>query len=83
MLKSVKLTKSSTIYFLLIFAPIAAALEFAHADHTVLFVIAAIALVPLAKRIGDSTVRLSTHYGATTGLENIWSRSSACSRAPS
>lgn len=67
MLKSLKLTKSSTIYFLLIFAPIAAALEFAHADHIVLFVVAAIALIPLAKLIGDSTEHLATHYGATTG----------------
>ena len=67
MLKSVKVTKSSAIYFLLIFAPIAAALEFAHADHIVLFVVAAIALIPLAKLIGDSTEHLATHYGATTG----------------
>ena len=49
------------------FVPIAIVLEFAHADHLVLFVIAAIALVPLAKLIGDSTEHLSTHYGATTG----------------
>lgn len=67
MLKSVKLTKSSAIYFLLIFAPIAAALEFANAGHIVLFVVAAIALIPLAKLIGDSTEHLATHYGATTG----------------
>ncbi len=67
MLKSVKLTKSSAIFFLLIFAPIVAALEFAHADHIVLFVVAAIALIPLAKLIGDSTEHLATHYGATTG----------------
>jgi Ca2+:H+ antiporter len=67
LLKSLKLTKSSAIYFLLIFAPIAAALEFAHADHIVLFVIAAIALIPLAKLIGDSTEHLATHYGATVG----------------
>jgi Ca2+:H+ antiporter len=67
LLKSVKLTKSSAIYFLLIFAPIAVALEFAHADHIVLFVVAAIALIPLAKLIGDSTEHLATHYGATTG----------------
>ena len=67
MLKSVKLTKSSAIYILLIFAPIAAALEFAHADHLVLFVISAIALIPLAKLIGDSTEHLATHYGPTAG----------------
>jgi Ca2+:H+ antiporter len=32
-----------------------------------LFIVAAIALIPLAKLIGDSTEHLSTHYGATTG----------------
>ncbi|HJU34275.1 MAG TPA: calcium/proton exchanger [Nitrososphaera sp.] len=67
MLKSVKLTKSSAIYILLIFAPIAAVLEFAHADHLVLFVVSAIALIPLAKLIGDSTEHLATHYGPTVG----------------
>ena len=67
MLKSVKLSKSSAIYILLIFAPIAAGLEFAHADHLVLFVVSAIALIPLAKLIGDSTEHLSTHYGHTAG----------------
>ncbi len=67
MLKSVKLTKSSAIYILLIFAPVAAALEFAHADHLVLFVISAIALIPLAKLIGDSTEHLATYYGPTAG----------------
>ncbi|HEY8139888.1 MAG TPA: calcium/proton exchanger [Nitrososphaera sp.] len=67
MLRSVKLSKASAIYFLLVFVPIALALEFAHADHLLLFVVTAIALIPLAKLIGDSTEHLSTHYGATTG----------------
>jgi Ca2+:H+ antiporter len=67
LLKSVKLSKSSAIYILLIFAPIAAGLEFVHADHLVLFVVSAIALIPLAKLIGDSTEHLSTHYGPTAG----------------
>ncbi|MEW6604141.1 MAG: calcium/proton exchanger [Thermoproteota archaeon] len=67
MLKSITLSKSSAVYFLLIFAPIAVALEFAHVDHIVLFVVAAIALIPLAKLIGDSTEHLATHYGATAG----------------
>jgi Ca2+:H+ antiporter len=67
LLKSVKLSKSSAIYVLLIFAPIAAGLEFAHADDLVLFVVSAIALIPLAKLIGDSTEHLSTHYGPTAG----------------
>ena len=67
MLKSVRLSKSSAIYFLLIFAPLAAGLEFAHADHLVLFIVSAIALIPLAKLIGDSTEHLATYYGPTAG----------------
>lgn len=63
----IKLSKSAAVYFLLVFAPIAVALEFAHANHIVLFVIAAIALIPLAKLIGDSTEHLATHYGPTMG----------------
>lgn len=63
----IKLSKSAAVYFLLVFAPIAVALEFAHANHIVLFVIAAIALIPLAKLIGDSTEHLATHYGPTVG----------------
>jgi Ca2+:H+ antiporter len=67
LLKSVRLSKSSAIYVLLIFAPIAAGLEFAHADHLVLFIVSAIALIPLAKLIGDSTEHLATHYGPAAG----------------
>jgi Ca2+:H+ antiporter len=67
LLKSVKLSKSSAIYVLLIFAPIAAGLEFAHADHLILFAVSAIALIPLAKLIGDSTEHLATYYGPTAG----------------
>lgn len=67
MLESIKLSKSSAIYLLLIFAPIAAALEVVHADHLVLFLVSAIALIPLAKLIGDSTEHLATHYGPTIG----------------
>ena len=52
---------------MLVFVPVAVVLEFIHADHITLFIVAAIALVPLAKLIGDSTEHLSTHYGATTG----------------
>lgn len=63
----IKLSKSAAVYFLLVFAPIAVALEFAHANHIVLFVIAAIALIPLAKLIGDSTEHLATYYGPTAG----------------
>ena len=65
--KPVKFSKSSAIYFLLVFAPIAVVLNLVGADHLVLFAMAIIGLIPLAKLIGDSTEHLATHYGATLG----------------
>ena len=67
MLTSLKLSKSSILFLLIIFTPIAVVLELVHADHIIIFVIAAIALIPLAKLIGDSTEHLSIHYGASLG----------------
>jgi Ca2+:H+ antiporter len=64
---SLQVSKSSLIYLLLIFTPIAIALEFINTDHIVIFVVASVALIPLAKLIGDSTEHLSVHYGATLG----------------
>ena len=64
---SLEFSKSSILYLLIIFTPIAVALEFVHADHIIIFVIAAIALIPLAKLIGDSTEHLSIHYGTSLG----------------
>lgn len=65
--KPVKFSKSSAIYFLLVFAPIAVVLNLVGADHLILFAMAIIGLIPLAKLIGDSTEHLATHYGATLG----------------
>ena len=67
MLISLQVSKSSLIYLLLIFTPIAIALEFINTDHIVIFVVASVALIPLAKLIGDSTEHLSVHYGPTLG----------------
>ena len=67
MLKTVKFSKSSAIYFLLVFAPTAVVLNLVGADHLILFAMAIIGLIPLAKLIGDSTEHLATHYGATLG----------------
>lgn len=67
MLTSLKLSKSSILYLIIIFTPIAVVLEFVHADDIIIFVIAAIALIPLAKLIGDSTEHLSIHYGTSLG----------------
>ena len=64
---NIKLSKSSALYFLLIFVPIAVILELAHAEHMVLFIVAALGLIPLAKLIGDSTEHLAAYYGATLG----------------
>jgi Ca2+:H+ antiporter len=64
---SLKLSKASIIYFLLIFVPIVIVLEYIHAEQLILFVAAAISLIPLAKLIGDSTEHLASHYGATLG----------------
>jgi Ca2+:H+ antiporter len=67
LLKNAKFSKSSAIYFLLVFAPIAVVLNLVGADHLILFAMAIIGLIPLAKLIGDSTEHLATHYGATLG----------------
>jgi Ca2+:H+ antiporter len=67
LLKTVKFSKSSAVYFLLVFAPIAVVLNLVGADHLILFAMAIIGLIPLAKLIGDSTEHLATHYGATLG----------------
>ncbi|MGH9913607.1 MAG: calcium/proton exchanger, partial [Nitrososphaeraceae archaeon] len=45
----------------------AVVLEYIHAEQLILFVVAAIGLIPLAKLIGDSTEHLASHYGATLG----------------
>ncbi|MBV9177619.1 MAG: calcium/proton exchanger [Nitrososphaeraceae archaeon] len=49
------------------FVPIAVILELAHAEHTILFVVAALGLIPLAKLIGDSTEHLAFYCGSTLG----------------
>ena len=40
-------------------------LEYSHSEPLLIFIFAAIALIPLAKLIGDSTEHLATHYGTT------------------
>lgn len=67
MLNKLKFSKSSAIYVLLVFTPIAVCLELLHVGYVILFVVTAIALIPLAKLIGDSTEHLSTYYGSTLG----------------
>jgi Ca2+:H+ antiporter len=59
------MTKSAALYFLVICAPIALVLEFAHSEPLLVLIFAAIGLIPLAKLIGQSTEHLATHYGPT------------------
>lgn len=60
--------KKSYITYVLLFAvPIAIILNFVHIDKFIVFIISSIALIPLAKLIGDSTEHLGSHYGATIG----------------
>jgi Ca2+:H+ antiporter len=61
------LIKSAALYLLIIFAPTAVVLDLVHVDNFFVFVFAAIALIPFAKLIGDSTEHLSEHYGPTLG----------------
>src|ERR687898_511813 len=63
----VKFAKSSIVYMLLVFAPIAFILDQFHSNATLLFIVSVISLIPLAKLIGDSTEHLASHYGPTTG----------------
>ena len=69
---NVNLSKSTALYFLIIFAPIALALEFIYPESLLIFIFAAIGLIPLAKLIGDSTEHLATNYGPTlSSLLNV------------
>ena len=62
---NVNLSKSTALYFLVICTPIALLLEFTHSEPLLVFIFAAIGLIPLAKLIGQSTEHLATHYGPT------------------
>lgn len=56
------------IYALLVFVPIAIVLElFVHGDPTLIFVTAGLAIVPLAKLVGDGTEELALHTGPRVG----------------
>ena len=62
-----KIKQISFVYFLLISIPFVVIFDFMHVDHVILFLISIIALIPLAKLIGDSTEHLAVHYGSTLG----------------
>jgi Ca2+:H+ antiporter len=52
---------------LLVFVPIAIILEFAQADPTLIFIIAALGIIPLADLIGEATEELAVHTGPKIG----------------
>jgi Ca2+:H+ antiporter len=61
------LKKSSILYIFLISIPVAVIVRLINADTTIQFIVAAVALIPLSKMIGDSTEDLSLYYGMTIG----------------
>jgi Ca2+:H+ antiporter len=54
-------------WILLAFAPVAFVGKFAHLDPIPLFVVSALAVIPLAALIGESTGHLATHVGRSAG----------------
>lgn len=55
------------IYGLLLFVPIAIIAEFTHADPLLIFVVSALAIIPLAKFIGEATEELALYTGPKFG----------------
>lgn len=64
---------SNVFYILFVFVPISIILDvFYSIDNTILFILSVLALIPLAKLVGDTTEHLAEHYGNTGGsLINI------------
>jgi Ca2+:H+ antiporter len=65
--QKLKVSRYVIVYFLLVMVPIAIGLDLIRSHHLILFFVAIIALIPLAKLIGESTEHLATHYGTTLG----------------
>ncbi len=55
------------IYWLVVFAPIALIARFANADPVLVFILSALALIPLAKLIGDATEEPALYTGPCLG----------------
>ncbi|HRF95923.1 MAG TPA: calcium/proton exchanger [Aggregatilineales bacterium] len=55
------------IYGLLLFLPIAVIAELTHADPLLIFVVSALAIIPLAKFIGEATEELAIYTGPKFG----------------
>jgi Ca2+:H+ antiporter len=55
------------IYGLLVFLPIAVIAELTHADPLLIFVVSALAIIPLAKFIGEATEELAIYTGPKFG----------------
>jgi Ca2+:H+ antiporter len=53
--------------WLLVFVPVAIALELMHADHTLIFITSAISILPLAGMIGHATEDLAIRIGPQKG----------------
>jgi len=56
-----------TVYYLLVLLPIALVLDYVGANPVLVFLTSALAIVPLARLIGEATEQLSQHLGHTWG----------------
>jgi Ca2+:H+ antiporter len=61
------LKEMNKLYLLLILVPLALWFEWAHADPLIVFIASALAIIPLAGLMGESTEQLSRHVGAGWG----------------
>jgi Ca2+:H+ antiporter len=58
---------SKYLLLLLVFAPISTALHFIHGNQTLVFVLAALSIIPLAALISSSTEELAKYLGSSLG----------------
>ncbi|WP_447980360.1 calcium/proton exchanger [Candidatus Nitrospira bockiana] len=61
------LKEANKLYLLLIVIPVAAVLEWGHADPLLIFVASGLAIIPLAGLMGEATEQLASHVGAGAG----------------
>jgi Ca2+:H+ antiporter len=67
MSKLIQIIKSKPISLLLVFVPVALIAEYLHYDALVVFILAAIGVIPLAAYIGEATEALAVHTSPRVG----------------
>ncbi len=62
-----KISPKLIMHSLLVFIPVAFALEFTHSNPILVFVFSCLSIIPLAGLMGEATEHLSEHFGAGIG----------------